>query len=46
VEIFVEPGEDIYFSSYLPCVQPSEIQVGNPDTRKLCWGISNIEVTQ
>jgi hypothetical protein len=46
VEIFVKPGEDIYFSSFLPCVQPNEIQVGNPDTRKLCWGISNIEVTQ
>ena len=46
VEIFVKPGEDINFSSFLPCVQPNEIQVGNPDTRKLCWGISNIEVTQ
>lgn len=46
VEIFVRPGEDINFSSFLPCVQPSEVQVGNPDTRKLCWGISNIEVTQ
>lgn len=46
VEMFVKPGEDIHFSSYLPCAQASEIQVGNPDTRKLCWGISNIEVTQ
>lgn len=46
VEIFVKPGEDINFSSFLPCVQPNEIQMGNPDTRKLCWGISNIEVTQ
>jgi hypothetical protein len=39
-------GVPIVFRSFLPCTVPSILEPGNPDTRKLCFGISDVEVTE
>lgn len=44
VEFTVQPGEKIEFKSILPCVLPSELEVGNSDSRKLCFGITSIRL--
>ena len=39
-------GVPIVFRSFLPCTIPNIIEPGNPDLRKLCYGISGINVTR
>jgi hypothetical protein len=39
-------GVPIVFRSFLPCTIPNIIEPGNPDLRKLCYGISGINVAR
>ena len=42
----VSSGEDISLSTKLPCTVPAYHESGNPDTRRLCYGIVDVRVTQ
>ena len=39
-------GVPIVLRSFLPCTIPGIVEPGNPDMRKLCYGISGINVTR
>ena len=48
LEVVITVAEDspVKLRSFLPCTVPSIHEPGNPDTRKLCYGISDLEVIE
>jgi hypothetical protein len=46
VTVKVASGVPVELRSFMPCTVPSILEPGNPDTRKLCFGISDVEVTE
>jgi hypothetical protein len=46
VVVTVPTNAPIRLRSFLPCTVPSVLEPGNPDTRKLCYGVSDLEVIE
>ncbi len=48
IQVTVNATEDmpVILRSFMPCTVPSVLEPGNPDLRRLCYGISAIKVTQ
>ena len=46
VVVTVPTNAPIRLRSFMPCTVPSILEPGNQDTRKLCYGVSDIEVIE
>jgi hypothetical protein len=46
VVVTVLTNAPIRLRSFMPCTVPSILEPGNQDTRKLCYGVSDIEVVE
>jgi hypothetical protein len=45
-EIRVRANEPVTLRHFLPCTVPANLEPGNPDTRKICFGVTGIHVSQ
>lgn len=45
-EIRVRANGPVTLRHFLPCTVPANLEPGNPDTRKICFGITGINVSQ
>jgi hypothetical protein len=45
-EIRTSANKSISIRHFLPCTVPANIEPGNPDTRKICFGVTGIHVSQ
>jgi len=46
VVVTVPTNAPIRLRSFMPCTVPSVLEPGNQDTRKLCYGVSDLEVIE
>jgi hypothetical protein len=46
VEFMIRTGEQVKLQSFLPCTTPNQIEPNNPDTREICYAISDLSVIQ
>ena len=45
-EIRVRANETVTLRHFLPCTVPANLEPGNTDTRKICFGVTGIHVSQ